>query len=108
MCVYQFGPSSLFFPLSLSFPDRPVRVPGARGKNLLPKEEEEEGLFRHATTKRAFNFLRACGRLLITEGILPSLRTGNTRPESDSRSRVPEKEEDDGDEETAAEEKEEE
>lgn len=30
---------------------------------------------------------RACGRLLITEGILPSLRTGNTRLESDSRGR---------------------
>lgn len=36
------------------------------------------------------NFLRACGGLLITEGIPPSLRSGNARLESDSR--LPEEE----------------
>lgn len=59
----------------------------ARKKMQSDPEKERSPLSTRDDEARIQFSSRACGRLLITEGILPSLRTGNTRLESDSRGR---------------------
>lgn len=74
--------SSTLFSLSLSRGQS-----SAREKNAVGSGERAFPLSTRDDEARIQFSSRACGRLLITEGILPSLRTGNTRLESDSRGR---------------------